>query len=411
MKPDPVLGLSLPLHGVQKQDALLELEALLNSAHFSGSRRNGPFLRYVVEEAIKGDTSNLKERILGIKVFGRSPNYETGTDPIVRATAAEVRKRIAVYYQENRPSSIRIHIPTGGYVPVFVPCLGEGQQTPPSETTTEEVSAELPLRRIVDETPSVVARQPRVRAPYSFIILVVLVGVVASTEYYHLRKAPLADAFWNPVLKSSAPILIVLGHPIQPVSATDSLYTAASKEALPVQDAISSSIICGVVRNGKRECSITSADSVTLSTMYNHSLILIGMFDNTWSSQLLSGLRFTPEPNYPNNNMLAIIDQKSGRKLFWAVDFNTPHELVTVDYAIVSRFYSSSTNGQVIIASGITGAGTEAATKFVTDSDRMSQLARFGPRGWESKNIEAVLRIEVVDGHPGQVNVVAANFW
>jgi hypothetical protein len=34
-----------------------------------------------------------------IEVFGRSPDYDTAEDPVVRLRAADVRKRLAQYYQ------------------------------------------------------------------------------------------------------------------------------------------------------------------------------------------------------------------------------------------------------------------------------------------------------------------------
>ena len=63
---------------------------------------------------------DLKERTLGIAVFGREPSYDTSTDPVVRATAGEIRKRIAQYYQESgREHEIRINLSPGSYVPEF----------------------------------------------------------------------------------------------------------------------------------------------------------------------------------------------------------------------------------------------------------------------------------------------------
>jgi hypothetical protein len=42
-------------------------------------------LRYLVEKSGKGGEESLKERVIGVEVFGRSPDYNTGDDPIVRA--------------------------------------------------------------------------------------------------------------------------------------------------------------------------------------------------------------------------------------------------------------------------------------------------------------------------------------
>src|ERR1700721_848058 len=69
-----------------------QLERLLVNPHFSHSRRFPSFLRFVVEQTLSGQMDLLKERTLGIEIFGRDADYDTASDPIVRVTAAEIRK-------------------------------------------------------------------------------------------------------------------------------------------------------------------------------------------------------------------------------------------------------------------------------------------------------------------------------
>src|SRR5438034_610312 len=69
---------------------------------------------------LEDKAADLKERTLGVAVFGREPTYDTSTDPIVRATAGEIRKRIAQYYQEpGHEHEIRISLSPGSYIPEF----------------------------------------------------------------------------------------------------------------------------------------------------------------------------------------------------------------------------------------------------------------------------------------------------
>jgi hypothetical protein len=53
--------------------------------------------RYIVEHSLAASDGSLRERIIGIEVFGRSPDYDTAEDPGVRLRAADVRKRLAQY--------------------------------------------------------------------------------------------------------------------------------------------------------------------------------------------------------------------------------------------------------------------------------------------------------------------------
>src|SRR6202042_1668764 len=97
-----------------------QLERLLRNSHFNQSRRFPSFLRFVVEQTLSGQMDLLKERTLGIEIFGRDADYDTASDPIVRVTAAEIRKRIAQYYQEpGHESELRVSLPSGSYVPQF----------------------------------------------------------------------------------------------------------------------------------------------------------------------------------------------------------------------------------------------------------------------------------------------------
>ena len=97
-----------------------QLERMLANSLFKNSKRYPNLLRYVVEHTLEGDPSELKERRLGVQVFGREPDYDTNADPIVRATAGEIRKRIAQYYHEQgHEAEIRIELLPGSYVPEF----------------------------------------------------------------------------------------------------------------------------------------------------------------------------------------------------------------------------------------------------------------------------------------------------
>src|SRR5205085_2259123 len=85
----------------EERDAIREqLEKMLANPLFSHSKRYPLLLRTVVERTLEGHSRQLKERTLGVEVFGRHPDYDTNTDPVVRVTAGEIRKRIAQYYHE-----------------------------------------------------------------------------------------------------------------------------------------------------------------------------------------------------------------------------------------------------------------------------------------------------------------------
>lgn len=88
------------------------LKDILNSASFRSSKQCQALLRYIVDNTLAHNEGLLRERVIGVEVFGRAPDYDTGNDPIVRARAAEVRKRLAQHYLHlDSPVLLRIDIP------------------------------------------------------------------------------------------------------------------------------------------------------------------------------------------------------------------------------------------------------------------------------------------------------------
>ena len=93
---------------------------ILESPVFRGSHRSREFLTYVVEKAVSGDIEALKERVIGVELFGRTPSYDTSEDAIVRVAANEVRKKLLRYYEsDGAKSAYRILLASGSYIPEF----------------------------------------------------------------------------------------------------------------------------------------------------------------------------------------------------------------------------------------------------------------------------------------------------
>src|SRR5579872_5683407 len=97
-----------------------QLQKLLTHPLFANSKRYPALLAYVVEQTLLGNAGELKERSIGIEVFGRTPSYDANADPVVRITAGEVRKRLSQYYYDStHDGELVIELPIGSYIPVF----------------------------------------------------------------------------------------------------------------------------------------------------------------------------------------------------------------------------------------------------------------------------------------------------
>ena len=86
------------------------LRHVLESQPFRTSKQCQDLLRYIVDRSLSGDDASLRERVIGTEVFGRKPTYDTGEDPVVRVRAADVRKRLAQYYQSHGSGDLSLHI-------------------------------------------------------------------------------------------------------------------------------------------------------------------------------------------------------------------------------------------------------------------------------------------------------------
>ena len=86
----------------QPDEIRRQLQQILASPVFHGSKRCQQFLEYVCVKSLAGEAGALKERTVAVEVFGRPPHIDLGEDTIVRVGAREVRKRLAQYQELSR---------------------------------------------------------------------------------------------------------------------------------------------------------------------------------------------------------------------------------------------------------------------------------------------------------------------
>ncbi len=102
------------------QDVEEQLARLLASKTFQQVDRLKRFARFIVEEALGGRGAELKEYVIGVRVFGREDSFDPRTDPIVRVQARRLRARLDRYYrEEGHADAVVVELPKGGYAPLF----------------------------------------------------------------------------------------------------------------------------------------------------------------------------------------------------------------------------------------------------------------------------------------------------
>ena len=88
------------LSNYSKKEILKELDCILSSDLFSRSTVLSNFLKFIVEETLKGNTERLKEYTIAINVFGKSADFNPQSNAIVRINAGRVRKLLNKYYEK-----------------------------------------------------------------------------------------------------------------------------------------------------------------------------------------------------------------------------------------------------------------------------------------------------------------------
>lgn len=401
----------LPESKEDKDRVYGQLQKIFAHPAFKSSRRCPAFLQYIVEHRLRGDTQQLKERTIGIEVFGRDADYDTNVEPIVRTTASEVRRRIAQYYHESgHENEIRIEFPPGSYVPEFH--LPQLQASVPATATAGLEQRHHPGTELA--TASTNKKQLRL-----VIMIAALATVIAVPFVWRILRNPVPaiSQFWKPVLTSHGTILVCLNtwDLSSLVSGSTSFVAKSAAQAgidfhewLPVSDVATFSQITGFLGVERASYRMQGARSTTMSDLTQGPVVLVGIFGNPWTQRVTDPLRFH-------------FVQSDGFEGVYIADRKDPSRRYSVegeptsesqrDYAIVGRVSSAATGQVSIIVAGLNAAGTVAASDFVTSPRYMDYLQKEVPSNSSSKNIEVLISVQVVGGRPGAPHIEAVDAW
>jgi hypothetical protein len=406
-----------------------QLNRLLAHPLFTNSKRYPVLLAYTVEQTLLGNAGELKERTIGVEAFGRSPDYDVNLDPVVRTSAAEVRRRlIQYYYDPARAGELIIELSAGSYVPAFrkpepaaANAKGAGQeqrqeQKPEQRDDTFGQTAGLNPASIEVSAPSSSSAGPslvrgiRRRLPIALSsLLALLLAMVAGIGIgrYHRSPPPSnLDRFWQPITSSQNPITYCLGAP-------SDLIRKRMPGGEPVAGGLDVSDVTTLARTivplvpRHRPFRVLSASDATFAQLREGPIVLIGAFDNAWTMRISQNLRFGFDETAGARKL---VDRKNPQR-FWTVQRDGPGGEMRTDYAIVARIHDSVTGQPVIITAGILGQGTEAASEVLYNPTYLDAMLAKAPENWDGKNLEAVIETQVIEGNPGPPEILDVESW
>jgi hypothetical protein len=423
LQPEQLTENWTPCSEVEKGAVQQQLELLLASPLFHSSKRYPRFLRFVVARALAGQTDQLKERILGVEIFDRPADYDTNTDPIVRVTAAEIRKRIEHYYQDPKHShEIRMILPSGSYAPQF---YWPGHPSGPPAGSVElpvEVSEAVKIQPIpaLPVVPDLVPQSKRIFAGRRLPVfaLAALVLVIASATLWRASRPPVLKQFWEPFVSSPNPVLICVADQSQ--YSTIRLRDAADPSheitlpdtmvALIIDDVSPLVNVAALLRTYGKTSRVLAESNTTFTDLRRAPSVFIGAFDNSWTLRMTSPLHF----HFANDaamNKLWIEDRSNPGNHKWMMDRTVQQTGTYSDYAIVARFVDPNIEQLVVVAAGIGRGGTVAAGEFLVDDQRMEEMLKQMPGDWQRKNIEIVLETQVIGDRSGPPRISAIYVW
>jgi hypothetical protein len=401
-----------------------QLDRVLAHSSFSKSRRYQAFLRYVVEEKLRGNGLHLKERTIGITVFQQPLDYDTNANSVVRVTAGEIRRRLAQYYLETSQSDdILIELPLGSYVPEFRPhdaavlpstALTAEISTAQTQFLTQEVSAG---ERVITITETGTAEVPRSkkagRWTTAACVTCFLLGAAIVAAIVMFRSPTTAsDRLWKgafndqnvllcagSVDKATQPPGEPLPPELMPHAYTGFSFTIARTVA----------VVGSAIGHAGGSASLLPMQDVKFEDLQHSPAVLIGAFNNEWTMRLQAPLRYQ-FLRAPDGAFSAIIDTKNGNDKRFLLD-TTANSKATRDYGILAHFQSPATGQSTVIVAGLGMHGTAAVRIFLSSPVILKEFAKTAPSGWEKGNYEIVLASDMVNKLADSPKVAAAYFW
>jgi hypothetical protein len=375
-----------PLDGIRDPQAVrAEVARILDHPSFKQSERCTKLLRFLAESSLSEHGCHLKERTIGHEVFGRDPDYDTYSDPVVRNAASEVRRRLREYYHQHDSSKLRIEFPSGRYLLHFIAVDETPEIEPPVEALVTVTKPPFP-----DPLPS--PPVPARRVSLWRYLAVIAIALAAFAAGHYLHQAPEKNAFWDGVFAAKAPFILSLNTHKGEDGIPDKRYLFSLPEASAY------STVAAFLQNHNAKFWMKPDVDTGLEDIRNNLTIIIGNMTHIWIPRLEGQFRY--QCVYDANNKVGYLKDTFHPASLW-------REGPDASYGMVARFTSPITGGTVIMLSG--GRGVASAAEFVTDPRYRNTLNDILARS--KNNIQIILKSRVIGDNVGSPEVVAVYTW
>jgi hypothetical protein len=384
------------------------VDRIVASQHFRTSPRLCQFLQYVADCALRECPEEATEQQIGIRVFGRAPGFNSSEDSIVRTHARLLRQKLETYFaQEGIAEPIVVVMPKGHYLPVFT-----ARPEKPAQAAEPTIVQPPPAAKPRFDPGGVFRRHPRL---FQWVAVAALATAGLSIWRPWNRPAGTGSAvntFWRPFLTGDPPI-VIFSNALFKGDSTNGLSYAADPS-----DQAQGPYVDTYTGIGE----LASVYTLTkLFDAHKASFILKRSLLVTWDEAELRNLVFIG--SRAENPSLRVLPSTADFSMVASADsagvvnhnpnpgepavYSRPEHPLSRDYAILALLPGVQPGKRILIFSGLTTFGTQAAVDYVCLPETAAELVRkiSGPKG-DLRPFEAVLETTIVGGVPMQVHLV-----
>ncbi|HEV2578098.1 MAG TPA: hypothetical protein VGU25_12890 [Acidobacteriaceae bacterium] len=379
------------------------------------------FLLYVCDRKLRGREEEITEYQIGIQALGRPQSFHTGEDNIVRNYARHLRRKLSEYFEnEGIDEEITVEIPKGHYRPVFQHRVRLNVLGPPEIDRIPPLDPE-PARASLDPEPVQPVDLHKKRRTLWLVLglafaTLLAVGTWLGMRWHRPQSDATLDRLWGPFWTGDPPLVIF----------SNAVFLGNSKDGLRASSSVSDPRQAGESPTNETYTGIGEVNSVYELTRlfdgHRATFTLKRSLLVTWDEARRRNLIFIGAAS--ENPALREIDANSdfthvagdgysgianrhpgpGESAL----YSRAEQPLTQDYAILAFMPGLESGRKMLIFSGLTTFGTQAAVEFSCTPSGAAQLlkAAAGP-GDTIRPFEAVIGTRIAGGVPVQSKLVA----
>ncbi len=403
----------------ERAQFLSEIDRIVHSQTLQGSESLCKFLNYLAKYALDHPDERLKEHQIATEVFGRSSDFDSRVDSLIRVQAGRLRAKLASYYEtEGGEDSVLVDLPKGSYA------LSFHHRRTASARTQSGVNHGSDAWVISKRTGIILLAASIVQSA----ILVAIAIPVANRRSAESAAASEVQAdgnplqtFWKPFISgANEPWVIFSNGSFVGRPETGLRYYDRTKDSgarvwdhyTGVGEVLAMHSLDQLFGSLQRNLQVKRGSLVALDDVKNNDLIFIGSPSENLTLMDIPTTRnfvFSRVPSGPRKGDLAIMNtqpQAGEAEINLASPSNSP---LTEDYAIVALVPGINPSRSVLILAGTTTFGTQGAAEFVCRKNSVEELLlRLAvSKSMAFKPFEALLRVKITRGVPVDTELVA----